>query len=136
MGERNMDYDRERVRILKLHEKLAQEVTAYLKGLEFDELTAIESGYTLRCSGYCNPFVLSNESHLFRDANIVTTLTELSWMIPDYLEMNPDVVLQMEYYRREGRKLRNSSARQFKLNVYTNTPMKNRSVVDRSKYGL
>ena len=131
-----MGYDRDRVRILSLHQRLAQDATNYLKGLEFDELTAIESGDTLKCSGYVNPYVVSNESHFFGDANIYTTLTELSWSIPAYLETDSDVVIKQEFYKRLGSQFFSREVRRYTLNVYTNTSMKNRKVMNKDKYGL
>jgi len=125
-----MDYERERVRILRLHERLEQEATNYLKGLEFDELTAIESGDTLKCSGYVNPYVVSNESHFFSGSGTYTTLTVLKWLVH---EINEPVFKVCEEYPLP---YKGSALREYELKVYTNTSMKNRKVINRDKYGL
>ena len=117
-----MAYDREKVMILDVHKRAKQDAVVYLKGLEFNELTAIVSGDTLKCSGFINPYVISNESHFFADANIYVTLTELGWSIPSFLDGVFDDDLD--------------KVREYTLSVYTNTSMKNRKVINKDKYGL
>jgi len=113
-----MDYERERVRILRLHERLEQEATNYLKGLEFDELTAIEAGDILKCSGYANPCVVSNESHFFSGSGTTIALTVLKWLVQ---EINEPV---FKVCKEDPLPYKGTTLREYELSIYTKDPMK------------
>ena len=118
IGEISMDYDREMVGFPKLKERLQQAAVDYLKNLQFSELTAIKEGDTLKVGGYIEPYVVSNESHLFSVSGNATTLTVLKWLVREFnepvFEVSKADPLPYKW-----------PVLEYVLKVYTNTPKEN-----------
>jgi len=114
-----MDYERERVGIPKLQERLQQAAVDYLKNLQFSELTAIKSGDTLKVGGYIEPYVVSNESHFFSGSGTTRTLTVLKWLVR---EINEPV---FKVFKEDPLPYKGSALKEYVIKVYASTPKAN-----------